>query len=265
MPSGTSLKKEYTLYPLLGYNKERRGIALDGQLKYKDTNLASSSMWDAQRHAEIHWDTLGVLTETETHGGTWSQRDTLWVTLITSFHVCLRVKQEVLKEVQGILVSYKVVIRMIASGWVWAPVHAGTLDQFYCCFCCNVMWTWCFPVFLYLTGQLAPGNGTPCMSVHPFTEISASTWDFLTLVDPPLVGTYLCFPSSPSCCFVHFLQLHRQILSLLQRLQAQCRLNQCPTDNSTKEVRPASAGDVKISKCWAKAGRTALENHMSTC
>ena len=29
---------------------------------------------------------------------------------------CLSVKQEVLKEVQGILVSYKVVLKMIASG-----------------------------------------------------------------------------------------------------------------------------------------------------
>lgn len=30
--------------------------------------------------------------------------------------LCLRVKQEVLKEVQGMLVSYKVVLKMIASG-----------------------------------------------------------------------------------------------------------------------------------------------------
>lgn len=44
MPSGTSLKKEYVLYPLLGHNKDRRGIALDGHLKHEDTNLASSSM-----------------------------------------------------------------------------------------------------------------------------------------------------------------------------------------------------------------------------
>ncbi|TWW76644.1 S-arrestin Retinal S-antigen [Takifugu flavidus] len=72
VPSGTSLKKDYVLYPLLGYNKDRRGIALDGHLKHEDTNLASSSI----------------------------------------------VKQEVLKEVQGILVSYKVVVRMMASGTI---------------------------------------------------------------------------------------------------------------------------------------------------
>lgn len=45
VPSGTSLKKDYTLYPLLSYNKDRRGIALDGRLKHEDTNLASSTMW----------------------------------------------------------------------------------------------------------------------------------------------------------------------------------------------------------------------------
>ncbi|XP_078100706.1 S-arrestin-like isoform X2 [Sander vitreus] len=70
VPSGTSLKKEYVLHPLLSLNKDRRGLALDGRLKHEDTNLASSSI----------------------------------------------VKQEVLKEVQGILVSYKVMLRMIAAG-----------------------------------------------------------------------------------------------------------------------------------------------------
>ncbi|XP_074496969.1 S-arrestin-like [Sebastes fasciatus] len=72
VPAGTSLKKEYTLLPLLAHNKDRRGLALDGRLKHEDTNLASSSI----------------------------------------------VKQEVLKEVQGMLVFYKVVVRMIASGTV---------------------------------------------------------------------------------------------------------------------------------------------------
>ncbi|XP_075906121.1 S-arrestin b [Nelusetta ayraudi] len=72
VPSGTSLKKDYTLYPLLSYNKDRRGIALDGRLKHEDTNLASSTI----------------------------------------------VKDEVLREVQGMLVSYKVVVRMIASGTI---------------------------------------------------------------------------------------------------------------------------------------------------
>ncbi|XP_060929837.1 S-arrestin-like isoform X1 [Limanda limanda] len=70
VPCGTSLKKHYTLFPVLTHNKDRRGVALDGRLKHEDTSLASSSI----------------------------------------------VKQEVMKEVQGILVSYKVLLRMIASG-----------------------------------------------------------------------------------------------------------------------------------------------------
>uniref|UniRef100_A0A665UWV6 S-arrestin n=1 Tax=Echeneis naucrates TaxID=173247 RepID=A0A665UWV6_ECHNA len=76
VPSGTSLRKDYTLYPLLAHNKDRRGLALDGRLKHEDTNLASSTI----------------------------------------------VKQEVLREVQGILVSYKVVVRMMASGEVYLEV-----------------------------------------------------------------------------------------------------------------------------------------------
>ncbi|XP_061576583.1 S-arrestin-like [Cololabis saira] len=72
VPSGTSLKKQFTLHPLLSLNKDRRGIALDGRLKHEDTNLASSSM----------------------------------------------VNQEVLREVQGMLISYKVVLKMTASGTV---------------------------------------------------------------------------------------------------------------------------------------------------
>ncbi|XP_062329947.1 S-arrestin b [Osmerus eperlanus] len=72
VPSGTSLKKQYTLLPLLANCKERQGLALDGKLKHEDTNLASTSI----------------------------------------------VKDEVLKEVQGMLVSYKVVARLIAAGTV---------------------------------------------------------------------------------------------------------------------------------------------------
>uniref|UniRef100_A0A672GPM2 S-arrestin n=1 Tax=Salarias fasciatus TaxID=181472 RepID=A0A672GPM2_SALFA len=82
VPSGTSLKKIYTLYPLLTHNKERRGLALDGRLKHEDTNLASSSI----------------------------------------------VKQEVLKEVQGMLVSYKMVLRMIASGDVSLELPFKLID-----------------------------------------------------------------------------------------------------------------------------------------
>ncbi|XP_075212131.1 arrestin 1 [Lycorma delicatula] len=41
---GSSLQKVIYLVPVLESNKERRGIALDGQLKHQDTNLASSTL-----------------------------------------------------------------------------------------------------------------------------------------------------------------------------------------------------------------------------
>uniref|UniRef100_A0AAR2IUW4 S-arrestin n=1 Tax=Pygocentrus nattereri TaxID=42514 RepID=A0AAR2IUW4_PYGNA len=72
VPSGTSLKKVYTLCPLLDSNRESRGLALDGKLKHEDTNLASSTI----------------------------------------------VKDEVLKEVLGMLVAYRVVVRGTAAGMI---------------------------------------------------------------------------------------------------------------------------------------------------
>lgn len=41
---GSSLSKVMYLTPLLSSNKQRRGIALDGQMKHQDTNLASSTL-----------------------------------------------------------------------------------------------------------------------------------------------------------------------------------------------------------------------------
>ncbi|KAF5280942.1 hypothetical protein FQA39_LY17922 [Lamprigera yunnana] len=41
---GSSLQKIIYLIPLLSSNKDRRGIALDGQLKRQDTNLASTTL-----------------------------------------------------------------------------------------------------------------------------------------------------------------------------------------------------------------------------
>ncbi|TRY83667.1 hypothetical protein DNTS_027962, partial [Danionella cerebrum] len=76
VPTGTILKKLYTLRPLLENNRERRGLALDGKLKHEDTNLASSSI----------------------------------------------VKDEVLKEVLGMLVAYRVVVKCQAAGEVTVEV-----------------------------------------------------------------------------------------------------------------------------------------------
>ncbi|CAH0558009.1 unnamed protein product [Brassicogethes aeneus] len=42
--SGFSLSKVFTLTPLLANNKDKWGLALDGQLKHEDTNLASSTL-----------------------------------------------------------------------------------------------------------------------------------------------------------------------------------------------------------------------------
>lgn len=41
---GSNLQKIVHLMPLLTSNKDRRGIALDGQLKNQDTNLASTTL-----------------------------------------------------------------------------------------------------------------------------------------------------------------------------------------------------------------------------
>ncbi|XP_049292820.1 arrestin red cell isoform X2 [Anopheles funestus] len=41
---GFTLSKVFTIKPLLKHNKHKRGLALDGQLKHEDTNLASSTM-----------------------------------------------------------------------------------------------------------------------------------------------------------------------------------------------------------------------------
>ncbi|XP_055693881.1 beta-arrestin-1 isoform X3 [Lutzomyia longipalpis] len=41
---GFTLSKVYAVKPLLKNNKDKRGLALDGQLKHEDTNLASSTL-----------------------------------------------------------------------------------------------------------------------------------------------------------------------------------------------------------------------------
>ncbi|XP_028996455.1 arrestin, beta 2b [Betta splendens] len=67
-PSSTSCHV-YTLTPILGTNRAKRGLALDGKLKHEDTNLASSTI----------------------------------------------VKEGTTKEMMGIVVSYKVKVRLVVS------------------------------------------------------------------------------------------------------------------------------------------------------
>ncbi|TRY91148.1 hypothetical protein DNTS_014121 [Danionella cerebrum] len=55
-PSSTFCKV-YTLTPTLSNNREKRGLALDGQLKHEDTNLASSTIVKDVANKEV----LGIL------------------------------------------------------------------------------------------------------------------------------------------------------------------------------------------------------------
>ncbi|KAM9836723.1 arrestin, beta 2b [Aulostomus maculatus] len=55
-PSST-LCQVYTLTPILGANREKRGLALDGQLKHEDTNLASTTIIKGESNKEM----VGIL------------------------------------------------------------------------------------------------------------------------------------------------------------------------------------------------------------
>ncbi|KAJ6222504.1 hypothetical protein RDWZM_001049 [Blomia tropicalis] len=56
---GFTLSKVYYLKPLLANNKDKRGLALDGQLKHEDTNLASSTIVNDQSNKE----NLGIIVQ----------------------------------------------------------------------------------------------------------------------------------------------------------------------------------------------------------
>lgn len=57
--SGSTLNKVYPLTPLLANNKDKWGLALDGQLKHEDTNLASSTLVTDTAQKE----NLGILVQ----------------------------------------------------------------------------------------------------------------------------------------------------------------------------------------------------------
>lgn len=57
--SGSTLSKVYELKPLLTNNKDKWGLALDGQLKHEDTNLASSTLIPDQTAKE----NLGIIVQ----------------------------------------------------------------------------------------------------------------------------------------------------------------------------------------------------------
>jgi beta-arrestin len=57
--SGSTLSKVYELKPLLSNNKDKWGLALDGQLKHEDTNLASSTLI----HDQTQKENLGIIVQ----------------------------------------------------------------------------------------------------------------------------------------------------------------------------------------------------------
>jgi beta-arrestin len=44
VPPSSTLCKVFQITPTLNENKDKRGLALDGQLKHEDTNLASTTI-----------------------------------------------------------------------------------------------------------------------------------------------------------------------------------------------------------------------------
>jgi len=57
VPPSSTLCKVFQITPTLSDNKDKRGLALDGQLKHEDTNLASSTLL----REEIPRENLGIL------------------------------------------------------------------------------------------------------------------------------------------------------------------------------------------------------------
>uniref|UniRef100_A0A1I7XVE7 Arrestin_C domain-containing protein n=1 Tax=Heterorhabditis bacteriophora TaxID=37862 RepID=A0A1I7XVE7_HETBA len=56
---GATLSKVFAVCPLLRNNKDKRGLALDGQLKHEDTNLASSTIM----HPTTTKESLGIVVQ----------------------------------------------------------------------------------------------------------------------------------------------------------------------------------------------------------
>ncbi|CAI2355517.1 unnamed protein product [Caenorhabditis sp. 36 PRJEB53466] len=56
---GATLSKVFSVCPLLSNNKDKRGLALDGQLKHEDTNLASSTILDGK----VSKESLGIVVQ----------------------------------------------------------------------------------------------------------------------------------------------------------------------------------------------------------
>ena len=84
-PGGT-LSKVYSCCPLLTNNKDKRGLALDGQLKHEDTNLASSTLYGFLNLAP------------------------------KIMQIYCRMHEKLVRENLGIVVQYKVRVRLAIGG-----------------------------------------------------------------------------------------------------------------------------------------------------
>lgn len=102
-PSATFCKV-YTLTPFLANNREKRGLALDGKLKHEDTNLASSTLW-VPRPSWEHLSPLLIM----------KCRSDFMLILNSLFLVSYRLREAANKEILGIIVSYKVKVKLVVS------------------------------------------------------------------------------------------------------------------------------------------------------
>ncbi|KAJ8986227.1 hypothetical protein NQ317_009933 [Molorchus minor] len=61
IPQGYTLNKIFYVRPILADNKDKRGLALDGQLKHEDTNLASSTIQSRRQQQVCHFTDSGLV------------------------------------------------------------------------------------------------------------------------------------------------------------------------------------------------------------
>ena len=152
-PSSTFCKV-FTLTPFLANNREKRGLALDGKLKHEDTNLASSTLWV---------DNITVTTATTLMQYKPKHKYTISVQYVTGDELCrYRLREGANKEILGIIVSYRVKVKLIVSrgGSVIlilllqnyynsiVPQQCTTISYLLCFSCCklNNCWTFYFQI-----------------------------------------------------------------------------------------------------------------------
>lgn len=122
-PSATFCKV-YTLTPFLANNREKRGLALDGKLKHEDTNLASSTLW-------VQFNMILNKTQLTNEGLAWSidECQLQWFAWFCSYFMN-RLREGANKEILGIIVSYKVKVKLVVSrgGYALKHIHLDLCD-----------------------------------------------------------------------------------------------------------------------------------------